>query len=51
MQRCRSTSIAAVTGWGQAEDRRRTEVAGFDNHLPEPIDPAHLYELLRAGRE
>ncbi len=33
-------AIVAVTGWGQPEDRRRTQVAGFDEHLvkPPPLD-------------
>lgn len=29
--------IVAVTGWGQDEDRRRTEDAGFDAHLVKPV--------------
>ncbi|OHE87721.1 MAG: hypothetical protein A2579_08030 [Lysobacterales bacterium RIFOXYD1_FULL_69_11] len=28
--------IVAVTGWGQPEDRRRTQEAGFDDHLVKP---------------
>ena len=28
--------LAAVTGWGQPEDRRRTREAGFDHHLVKP---------------
>jgi hypothetical protein len=28
----------AVTGWGQAEDRRRSLDAGFDQHLVKPPD-------------
>ncbi|HSU39346.1 MAG TPA: ATP-binding protein [Polyangiaceae bacterium] len=36
----RRTTIIALTGWGQAEDRRRSHEAGFDGHLvkPAPID-------------
>jgi CheY-like chemotaxis protein len=29
--------VAAVTGYGQEEDRRRSKVAGFDEHLLKPI--------------
>jgi PAS domain S-box-containing protein len=38
--------IAALTGWGQEEDRRRTREAGFDHHLVKPADPNDLRQLL-----
>jgi CheY-like chemotaxis protein len=38
--------IAAMTGWGQIEDRRRSAEAGFDAHLVKPLDPAAVRELL-----
>jgi len=38
--------LAALTGWGQAEDRRRTAEAGFDHHLVKPIEPMALASLL-----
>ena len=38
--------IAAVTGWGQDEDRRRAREAGFDSHFTKPLAPAALEELL-----
>jgi len=38
--------LIAVTGWGQDEDRARTEQAGFDGHLVKPIDPGALLSLL-----
>jgi CheY-like chemotaxis protein len=38
--------LIALTGWGQEEDLRRTEEAGFDSHLVKPVDPAALSELL-----
>jgi CheY-like chemotaxis protein len=34
--------IAAITGYGQTEDRRRAEEAGFDYHILKPIDPNAL---------
>ncbi len=42
--------LAALTGWGQQEDRRRTAEAGFDRHLVKPVEPAALEGLL-AGRQ
>ena len=42
-------TIVACTGWGQADDRRRSEEAGFDQHLVKPVDPAVLFELLAAA--
>jgi CheY-like chemotaxis protein len=38
--------LAALTGWGQEEDRRRTAEAGFDHHLVKPIEPQLLESLL-----
>lgn len=41
--------LAAVTGWGQEEDRRRAREAGFDYHLTKPLTRAVLEQLLRAS--
>ena len=38
--------LVALTGWGQVEDRRRTELAGFDRHLTKPADLATVQRLL-----
>jgi two-component system CheB/CheR fusion protein len=38
--------LAALTGWGQEEDRRRALEAGFHHHLTKPADPAVLQQLL-----
>ena len=38
--------LAAVTGWGQPEDRRRSREAGFDLHFVKPLDISSLSELL-----
>jgi signal transduction histidine kinase/ActR/RegA family two-component response regulator len=38
--------IAAVTGWGQEEDRRKAREAGFDSHFTKPLAPAALEGLL-----
>ena len=46
----RDAFIIALTGWGQDEDRRQSEGAGFDCHIVKPPDTARLAELLAAGR-
>jgi two-component system CheB/CheR fusion protein len=38
--------VVAMTGWGQAEDRRRSHEAGFDLHLVKPVEPEVLREVL-----
>jgi CheY-like chemotaxis protein len=45
----RGMLLVALTGWGQAEDRRRTDAAGFDHHLVKPAEPAELDHLLAAS--
>lgn len=42
----RELALIATTGWGQAEDRRRTAEAGFDCHLVKPIEANSLREVL-----
>jgi CheY-like chemotaxis protein len=37
--------LVAVTGWGQPEDRRRTQDAGFDHHLVKPPDLAAIQAI------
>lgn len=38
--------VVACTGWGQDDDRRKSEEAGFDMHLVKPIASADLQNLL-----
>src|SRR5262249_18265492 len=38
--------LVAITGHGQEQDRRRSQEAGIDLHLTEPVDPAQLQALL-----
>ena len=38
--------LIALTGWGQEEDRRQSEEAGFDYHLAKPVEPNVLLRLL-----
>ena len=40
------TVLIAVTGYGQEEDRDRSQQAGFHRHLVKPVDPPILEELL-----
>jgi two-component system CheB/CheR fusion protein len=41
--------IVAITGYGQDEDRRRSQDAGFDHHFVKPVDPDALAALLSSG--
>jgi len=43
----RNMVLVALTGWGQAEDRRRTHEAGFDSHLVKPLNLDVLTEFLQ----
>ena len=38
--------LAALTGWGQKEDRRRTAEAGFNHHLVKPPEPKTVEAVL-----
>ncbi|MEJ2619422.1 MAG: response regulator, partial [Candidatus Thiodiazotropha sp.] len=38
--------IVALTGWGQEEDRRKSQQAGFDHHLVKPINLSAINQLL-----
>jgi signal transduction histidine kinase len=37
--------LIALTGWGQQEDRDRSDTAGFDGHLVKPIEYDNLIAL------
>ncbi|MBA4020419.1 MAG: hypothetical protein C0483_24930 [Pirellula sp.] len=43
--------LAALTGWGQEEDRRRTTSAGFDFHLTKPAEPSAVLRILQGVRD
>jgi PAS domain S-box-containing protein len=44
--------LVAITGYGQAEDRRRALDAGFDAHLTKPVSPEQLADILATlGRQ
>ena len=43
----RSLYLAAVTGWGQPQDRVKALAAGFDQHVLKPTDTAKILQILR----
>ena len=42
----RETVLVAMTGYGQAEDKKETRDAGFTLHLVKPVEPDVLQKLL-----
>ena len=38
--------LIALTGYGQDQDKRRSEEAGFSEHLVKPVDAETLVQLL-----
>ena len=40
-----AAKIIAVSGYGQDEDRRKSQEAGFDAHLVKPIDMLNLQKI------
>ena len=42
----KTAALIAVTGYGQAEDRRRSKEAGFDAHLVKPVSQSLLSSLI-----
>jgi CheY-like chemotaxis protein len=44
----REVMMAAITGYGGAEDRRRSREAGFDHHFVKPVDPRKIRDLLQS---
>jgi DNA-binding response OmpR family regulator len=44
--RGREVLLVAITGWGTAEDVKRSHEAGFDHHFTKPADPERLKTIL-----
>ena len=44
--RGRPPYIAALTGWGQREDRVKAFAAGFDQFMVKPVDAANLRQVV-----
>ncbi len=49
-ERGRSMLLVALTGYGQADDRRRALDAGCDLHVTKPVFPERLAEILASAR-
>jgi len=41
-----SMFLVAITGWGQDEDRQRSEDVGMNLHLVKPVEPSALESVL-----
>jgi CheY-like chemotaxis protein len=45
----RDAVLIALTGYGQIEDRERSQAAGFNHHLLKPVNYEKLSALLNAS--
>ena len=45
----KDTVLVALTGWGQAQHRRRSVEAGFNHHLTKPVEFDVLQQILAAA--
>ncbi|MGY6158782.1 ATP-binding protein [Paraburkholderia strydomiana] len=46
-QQANQTPAIAVTAFGRPEDRARALQAGFDLHMPKPVEPMSLFRAIR----
>jgi two-component system CheB/CheR fusion protein len=44
----RDTTLVALTGYGQEEDRRRSAEAGFHHHVIKPVERKTLVAILKS---
>jgi CheY-like chemotaxis protein len=42
--------LVAITGYGQASDKRKSIEAGFDEHVVKPMDLDKLRDLIDSSR-
>jgi CheY-like chemotaxis protein len=42
----RNIVLVAYTGWGQDDDKRKSQEAGFNLHMVKPVEPVALDRLL-----
>lgn len=42
----KGATVIAISGWGQEDDHRKSQLAGFDAHLVKPVDFTELDALL-----
>jgi PAS domain S-box-containing protein len=45
-----ATTLIALTGYGQDEDRQRAREAGFDDHLVKPVEARELLRIIDQAR-
>ena len=45
----RTLTLIALSGYGQPEDRRRSDEAGYDAHFVKPIDPDDLIQFIESA--
>jgi signal transduction histidine kinase/CheY-like chemotaxis protein len=46
MDRAKPVPALALTAFARAEDRRRALLAGYQSHLPKPVEPAELVAII-----
>jgi CheY-like chemotaxis protein len=46
IDRAKPIPALALTAFARAEDRRRALLAGYQSHLPKPLEPAELIAII-----